>query len=107
MTSVNITTVNNTVDVTTNDKTVVVKSPVTTTVTATTTGPQGATGATGPTGAAGPQGPQGPAGGTFSQNALDDANVVDGSVIYYHASSGEYKANSTWTVSTIVFGGNF
>ena len=110
MTSVNVTTASNTVSVTANGQTTVVTSPVTNLVTATTSGPQGAagaTGATGPAGAAGPQGPQGPAGGTFSQNALDDANVVDKSVIYYDATAGEYKANSTWTVATIVFGGNF
>lgn len=98
MTTVNVTTTNNTVSVTAGGQTTVVTSPVTTTVTATAAGPQGATGAAGPAGEAGAQ---------FSSNNLDESNVVDGSLIYYHASSGEYKANSTWTVSTIVTGGNF
>ena len=54
MTTVNVTTTTNTVDVTTETGTVVVQVPVTSTVTATTAGPQGAIGATGSTGAAGP-----------------------------------------------------
>lgn len=98
MTSVNVTTTSNTVTVTADGQTTVVTSPVTNVVTATTAGPQGATGEAGPPGGAG---------GSFSQKNLDESNVVDGSLIYYHASSGEYKANSTWTVSTIVTGGNF
>jgi hypothetical protein len=54
MTTVNVTTTNNTVDVTTETGTIVVQVPVTSTVTATSVGPQGSTGATGATGAAGP-----------------------------------------------------
>ena len=48
MTSVNVTTTNNTVSVTADGQTTVVNSPVTTTVTATTAGPQGADGSQGP-----------------------------------------------------------
>jgi hypothetical protein len=54
MTTVNVTTTTNTIDVTTETGTVVVQVPVTSTVTATSVGPQGSTGATGATGAAGP-----------------------------------------------------
>lgn len=113
MTTVNVTTQTNSVTVTDAVQTTVVETSNTTTVTATTVGPQGIQGLTGATGAVGPQGPQGPQGtagspgGTFSQNTLDDASVVDKSVIYYDATAGEYKANSTWTVATIVTGGNF
>ena len=56
MTTVNVTKTENTVSVTTEGKTTVVKTPVTTTVTATT---------------AGPVGPQGPAGGRLSGSRLD------------------------------------
>ena len=90
MTTVNVTKTENTVTVTTEGKTTVVNTPVTTTVTATTTGPQG------------PQGPQGVSGITLS-----DAAKVDKSVIYYDSASGEYKADDTWTISTIVKGGDF
>ena len=90
MTTVNVTKTENTVTVTTEGKTTVVNTPVTTTVTATTAGPQG------------PQGPQGVSGITLSDTAK-----VDKSVIYYHASSGEYRADDTWTISTIVKGGDF
>ena len=89
MTTVNVTKTENTVTVTTEGKTTVVNTPVTTTVTATT---------------AGPQGPRGEAGSGFS---LNDTAKVDKSVIYYHASSGEYRADDTWTISTIVKGGDF
>ena len=90
MTTVNVTKTENTVTVTTEGKTTVVKTPVTTTVTATTAGPVG------------PQGPQGASGITV----LDSAKV-DKSVVYYSASDGEFKADATWTISTIVLGGNF
>jgi hypothetical protein len=89
MTTVNVTTTNNTVTVTENGSSTVVQNPVTTVVTATTTGPQG---------------PQGDAGSGFT---LDQTAKVDKSVIYYDSASGEYKADDTWTINTIVLGGNF
>lgn len=89
MTTVNVTTTNNTVTVTEDGSSTVVQNPVTTVVTATT---------------AGPQGPQGDAGSGFT---LDQTAKVDKSVIYYDSASGEYKADATWTINTIVVGGNF
>ena len=89
MTTVNVTTANNSVTVTENGSSTVVQNPVTTTVTATTTGPQG---------------PAGPAGSNFT---LNQAAKVDKSIVYYDSSSGEYKADATWTTSTLVLGGNF
>tara|TARA_Y100001938_G_scaffold64060_1_gene89049 strand:+ start:501 stop:740 length:240 start_codon:yes stop_codon:yes gene_type:complete len=52
------------------------------------------------------QGPQGP---QFSSSALGltDTNKVNKSIIYYDSASGSYKADSTWTTSTLVDGGNF
>ena len=89
MTTVNVTTTKNTVTVTENGSSTVVQNPVTTTVTATT---------------AGPQGPQGPAGSNFT---LNQTAKVDQSVIYYDSASGEYRADDTWTIKTIVKGGDF
>ena len=79
MTSVNVTTIKNTVTVNEGDATVV---NVTT---------------------AGPQGPAFAATGT----SLDDSNKVDGSVVYYDASSAKFKADATTTKLTLVNGGNF
>ena len=81
MTSVNITTTRNTVSVTT--------SGATNTVEIATLGPQG---------------PQGDAGSNFQ---LTDTDKVDKSVIYYDSTAGVYKADDTWTISTLVFGGDF
>jgi hypothetical protein len=89
MTTVNVTTTNNTVTVTEDGSSTVVQNPVTTTVTATT---------------AGPQGPEGPAGSGFT---LNQTAKVDKSVVYYDSASGEYRADDTWTISTIVKGGDF
>ena len=89
MTTVNVTTTNNTVTVTEDGSSTVVQNPVTTTVTATT---------------AGPQGPEGPAGSNFT---LNQTAKVNQSVIYYDSASGEYRADDTWTISTIVKGGDF
>lgn len=86
MTTVNVTTTNNTVTVTKDGSSTVVQNPVTTTVTATTAGPQGASGL-----------------GT----TVDDAAKVDKSVIYYDSASGSFKADDIWTINTIVLGGNF
>tara|TARA_R100001509_G_scaffold120820_1_gene74991 strand:- start:4157 stop:4399 length:243 start_codon:yes stop_codon:yes gene_type:complete len=80
MTQVNITTTKNTVSVTDDPTTVVTVSTV------------------------GPQGPQGESGSGFT---LDSTAKVDKSVIYYDSASGEFKADATWTIDTIVLGGNF
>ena len=48
------------------------------------------------------QGPQGPTGIDIS-----DTNKVNKSIIYYDSASGSYKADSTWTTSTLTDGGNF
>ena len=90
MTTVNVTTTNNTVTVTEDGSSTVVQNPVTTTVTATTTGPQG---------------PKGDAGD--SGLIVDQTAKVDKSVVYYDSASGEFKADDTWTISTIVKGGDF
>ncbi len=86
MTKVNVTTQSNSVTITDSSSSTVVSVPVTTVVTASTVGPQGASG---------------------SGFVLDGSAKVDTSVIYYDSASGEYKADSTWTVSTLVLGGNF
>lgn len=86
MTTVNVTTTKNTVTITENGSSTVVQNPVTTTVTATTAGPQG------------------PAGSSFT---LNQTAKVDQSVIYYDSASGEYRADDTWTIKTIVKGGDF
>jgi len=49
------------------------------------------------------QGPQGATGGF----TLSDDNKVNKSIIYYDSTAGTYKADSTWTTSTITDGGNF
>lgn len=90
MTTVNVTTTNNTVTVTEDGSSTVVQNPVTTTVTATTTGPQGPKGDTGDSGL-----------------IVDQTAKVDKSVVYYDSASGEFKADDTWTISTIVKGGDF
>ena len=89
MTTVNVTTTNNTVTVTEDGSSTVVQNPVTTTVTATT---------------AGPQGQKGDVGSDFT---LNETAKVDQSVIYYDSASGEFKADDTWTIKTIVKGGDF
>lgn len=84
MTTVNVTTTNNTVTVTEDGSSTVVQNPVTSVVTATTVGPQGPKGI-----------------------SLDDSAKVDNSIVYYDSSSGEFKADATWTIQTLVTGGNF
>jgi hypothetical protein len=54
--------------------------------------------------AVGPQGIQGTAGEGIS---VEDSGKVDESLVYYSASSGEFKADGTWTTATLVLGGNF
>jgi len=51
---------------------------------------------------AGPQGPAGTLGITFDTSAK-----VDGSVLYYDSTSGNFKADTTTTKLTLVDGGNF
>ena len=84
MTTVNVTTTNNTVTVTEDGSSTVVQNPVTSVVTATTVGPQGPKGI-----------------------SLNDSAKVDNSIVYYDSSSGEFKADATWTIQTLVTGGNF
>lgn len=86
MTTVNVTTESNSVIVSQGGSTTVVQAPVTTTVTATTAGPQG------------------PVGQGF---ALDSSAKVDKSVIYYDSASAQFKADANWTIESIVLGGNF
>jgi len=86
MTTVNVTTQNNTVSVSSAGNTTVVETPKTNVVTAITAGPQGASG---------------------SDFSINGTAKIDRSVVYYDSASGEYKADATWTIDTIVLGGNF
>ena len=74
-----------TVNITTNKNTVTVDENNSSVITVATQGPQGATGG-------------------FT---LSDDNRVNKSIIYYDSTAGTYKADSTWTTSTITDGGNF
>ena len=56
--------------------------------------------------ARGPQGPPGPP-TTGSGLFVNDAAKIDKSIVYYDAASSSYKADATWTTSTIVDGANF
>lgn len=60
----------------------------------------------------GPQGPPGPPGIGSVSNLDDLADVttvskVDKSLLYYDSASGQFKADATWTTTTIVDGANF
>ena len=79
MTSVNITTNKNTVTIDENNSSVITVST---------------------------QGPQGPSWSTTA-TSLSDSGRVNKSVVYYDSAAGTYKADSTWTTSTLVDGGNF
>tara|TARA_A200000159_G_C7227463_1_gene298765 strand:- start:131 stop:370 length:240 start_codon:yes stop_codon:yes gene_type:complete len=79
MTSVNITTTKNTVEVTENP---------TTTVTIATQGAQGESFA-------------------VSGTSLNDSNKVNNSVVYFDSTSATFKADNTRTVENLVDGGNF
>jgi hypothetical protein len=46
-------------------------------------------------------GPQGPS------STINSDNAVDNSIVYYHQSSGTFKADATTTKLTLVNGGNF
>lgn len=87
MTSVNISSLSNTVVVTENGSSTVVTVPQTSVVTAVT------------------QGPRGPAGS--GGLVVDDTAKVDKSVVYYDAAAASFKADATWTTETIVDGANF
>ena len=78
------------VNVTTNKNTITVQEGDATTVTVSTQGPQGATGAAGP-----------------ASIDIEDSAKINKSVIYYDATAGQYKADSTWTTTSLVDGGNF
>ena len=82
MTTVNVTTTSNSVTVTDNGATTVVKTPVTTVVKA-----------------------------TLQHQVfyfdINDSAKVDKSIVYYDAASGQYKADDTQTTSTLTDGGNF
>ena len=86
MTTVKVSTTKNTVTVTEDGSSTVVQNPVTTTVTATTAGPQG------------------PAGAGF---VLDQTAKVDKSIVYYDAATSQFKADNLQTVTTLTDGGNF
>tara|TARA_R100000773_G_C4218848_1_gene117373 strand:+ start:2420 stop:2677 length:258 start_codon:yes stop_codon:yes gene_type:complete len=85
MTTVNVTTTTNTVHVTGSSGTVVVETPKTSVVTATTVGPQGAS----------------------TDFHVNDVTKVDKSLIYYDAASAEYRADDSITFSSVVKGGSF
>ncbi len=74
------------VNVTTDGKTTVVENTKTNTVSITTAGPQG------------------PASSGFTFNGT---GKVNNSIVYYDSSAGEFKADDTWTIQTLVIGGNF
>ena len=52
------------------------------------------------------QGPQGPT-GSISGLTFDVSAKVDGSILYYDSTSGNFKADTTTTKLTLVDGGNF
>lgn len=52
------------------------------------------------------KGPQGPS-FAVSDTTMVDTNRVNKSIIYYDSAAGVYKADSTWTTSTLTDGGNF
>jgi nicotinamide mononucleotide (NMN) deamidase PncC len=80
MTTVNVTTQQSKVEVTSGGTTVDVASSTVATVEALTAGPSG-----------------------LAQ--VNGTSKVNGSVVYYDGT--EYKADATWTTSTLTFGGNF
>ena len=79
MTSVNITTTQNTVTVNEGDSTVVTVAT---------------------------QGPQGPS-FSVTGKTMNDSNAVDGRLVRLDTSSGTFIADNTVTVTNIVDGGNF
>jgi len=87
MTSVNVTLQKNKVEVTNQAKSTTVEVLKTSVVQAVT---------------AGPQGPVGPSG-----LEVDSTAKVDKSVVYYDATAGQFKADTTWTTTTLTDGGSF
>ena len=49
------------------------------------------------------QGPQ----GASATDIINLDNAVNRSIVYYDSTSSSLKADATWTVSTLVFGGDF
>ena len=93
MTTVNVTTTTNTVDITNETGTVVVQVPVTSTVTAITQGPQGSIG---------------PAvGGLGEIPDVDVTGKIDSSVLYYNASTAKFTVDGINTILSLTDGGNF
>jgi len=80
MTAVNVTLQRSTVEVADQSKTTTVEVPKTSVVQAVTAGPAG-----------------------LAQ--VNGTAKVTGSIVYYDGT--EYKADATWTTSTLTFGGNF
>ena len=98
MTSVIVTSLNNTVVATESKTSTVVTVPQTSVVSAVTQGPQG------------PQGLQGPAGSLDSIGEIPDVSIVakvNKSLLYYDAASEKFKADATVTTTTITDGGSY
>lgn len=77
--------------VTTNSNAVYVSEPVNTNIVTTYT-----------------EGPQGPFPKKLGEiGNVDTTSVSDGSVLYYDGQDSKFKANSTWTTSSLTDGGNF
>jgi len=58
----------------------------------------------------GPQGPQGPAGSLDSIGEIPDVSIVarvDKSLLYYDAASQKFKADTTVTTTTLTDGGAY
>jgi hypothetical protein len=95
MTTVNVTSLSNTVVVTEGTGEIVTVSAPSAAVTVETIG-------------VGPQGPQGPQGVPGSAGlVVNDTAKVNKSIVYYDSASGTFKADTTWTTDTIVDGANF
>ena len=90
--SVSVTESNNTVTVNEATNEVTVTQGTTSIVNVVTEGPQGAVG---------PQGPP------ISGFDFDGSAKVNKSVVYYDSTAGKFKADNSWTTSTLVFGGDF
>jgi len=73
------------VNITTNKNTVTVDEDNSSVITVATQGPQGAS----------------------AEDAINLDSVVNKSIVYYDSTSSSLKADATWTVSTLVDGGNF
>lgn len=104
--SLSVTSVRETIVVTNDESVTTVITPSSATlVTISDTGIQGPPGPQGQQGQQGPQGPQGPQGAAGID--LDSTAKINGSLVYYDQASSKFKADTTWTTSTIVDGANF